>query len=96
MRPLSKPDPGSIGDRGLRPARKLLGRNDGRRIRCLVSEPDTGRRIDELHGFGGWLAPEDGILTDDFNTAPMAYGPKTGRQPRSQGLCRSDERNDEA
>src|SRR6267378_2615026 len=35
--------------------------------------PDTSRRIDELHGFGGWLAPEDRVLVDDLDTAPTAY-----------------------
>jgi pimeloyl-ACP methyl ester carboxylesterase len=45
---------------------------------------------------GGWLAPENRVLTDDFSTAPTEYGPQTGRQSRCQCLCRCDDRKDEA
>jgi pimeloyl-ACP methyl ester carboxylesterase len=45
---------------------------------------------------GGWLAPENRVLTDDFSTAPTAYGPKTDSQARCQCFCRCDDRKDEA
>jgi len=58
-------------------------------------QADTGRHFNELHRFGGWLAPEDEFLLMT-SILRRRRTSQNRSSTRSQGLCRRDERKDEA